>query len=163
FALGMREGNGVSADVLGDAAGFARGDVGLADDVEEAGFTVVDVAHDGDDGGARLEVLGLVFHVELDLLDGRVNDAAAAFAFFDFETETVERADFLGDCFVDGLVDGGENAHLHQVANDDERFLLHLFGEVANDDGRFDGDDLGIGGQRNFGTAGFLGRGTFLL
>ena len=29
FAFGMREGNGVGADVLRDAAGFARRDVGL--------------------------------------------------------------------------------------------------------------------------------------
>ena len=36
LALGMREGNGVGADVLGDAAGFAGGDVGLADHVEQA-------------------------------------------------------------------------------------------------------------------------------
>ena len=31
LALGMREGNGVGADVLGDAAGFARGDVRLCE------------------------------------------------------------------------------------------------------------------------------------
>ena len=49
LALGVREGNGVGADVLGDAAGFAGGDVGLADHVEQRGLAVVDVAHDRDD------------------------------------------------------------------------------------------------------------------
>jgi hypothetical protein len=43
----------IGADVLGDAAGFARHDVGLADRVEQRGLAVVDVAHDGDDRRAR--------------------------------------------------------------------------------------------------------------
>ena len=43
----------VGADVLRDAAGLARGDVGLADRVEQRGLAVVDVAHDRDDRGAR--------------------------------------------------------------------------------------------------------------
>ena len=45
----MREGNRVGADVLRDAAGFAGGDIGFADDVEQRGFAMVNVAHDGDD------------------------------------------------------------------------------------------------------------------
>ena len=53
FALGVREGNRVGADVLRDAAGFAGGDVGFADDVEQRGLAVVNVAHDGDDRRAR--------------------------------------------------------------------------------------------------------------
>ena len=39
----------VGADVLGDATGLARADVGLTDRVEQAGLAVVDVTHDGDD------------------------------------------------------------------------------------------------------------------
>ena len=39
----------VSPDVLGNAAGFVAGDIGLTDGVEKARFTVVDVTHDGDD------------------------------------------------------------------------------------------------------------------
>ena len=38
----------VGADVLGDAAGLAGGDLGLADRVEQRGLAVVDVAHDRD-------------------------------------------------------------------------------------------------------------------
>ena len=38
----------VGADVLGDAAGLARGHLGLADGVEQRGLAVVDVAHDRD-------------------------------------------------------------------------------------------------------------------
>ena len=51
----------VGADVLRDAAGFAAGDVGLADGVEQRSLAVIDVAHDGDDGRAGdFELVGVV-------------------------------------------------------------------------------------------------------
>ena len=59
----------VRTDVLGDATGFACDDVRVADGVEQAGLTVVDVTHDGDDGRTDLEVfVGLVLEllVEVD-------------------------------------------------------------------------------------------------
>ena len=43
------------ADVLGDAAALAGRDLGRAEGVEQAGLAVVDVTHDRDDRGARLE------------------------------------------------------------------------------------------------------------
>jgi hypothetical protein len=43
----------VRADVLRDAARFARCDLGAADVVEQRGLAVVDVTHDGDDRRAR--------------------------------------------------------------------------------------------------------------
>ena len=48
----------VGTDVLGDAAGLAATDVGLADRVQQSGLTVVDVTHHGDHRRAVLEVLG---------------------------------------------------------------------------------------------------------
>ena len=45
----------VGADVLGDAAGFARRDARLADRVHQRGLAVVDVAHEGHDRRAQLE------------------------------------------------------------------------------------------------------------
>ena len=64
MARGIQEGdraavdlNGVGADVLGDAAGLAGDDVGVADVVEQRGLAVVDVAHDHHDRGARLQIL----------------------------------------------------------------------------------------------------------
>ena len=47
----------VGADVLRDAAGLARGHVGLADRVQQRRLAVVDVTHDRDHRRARLEVL----------------------------------------------------------------------------------------------------------
>ena len=67
FAFGMRHGNRVGADVLRDAAGLARRDVGLADDVEQRGFAVVNMAHDGDNRRAGFDCSGLSSNVELNL------------------------------------------------------------------------------------------------
>jgi hypothetical protein len=37
----------VSADALGDPAGFSLGHIGVADGIEQSGFAVIHVAHDG--------------------------------------------------------------------------------------------------------------------
>ena len=139
----MRHGNRVGADVLRDAAGLARRDIRFADDVEQRGFAVVHVAHDGHDRRARLEMFRLVVDVEFDFFLDRVDDAFALRPLFHFKLEAVFRAKLLGDFFVNRLVDGGENAQLDQIADDDERLLLELLGEFADDDRRLDDDDLG--------------------
>ena len=64
------------ADVLGDPAALAGGDLGRPDGVEQARLAVVDVAHDGHDRGARLEQRRIVL-LEEDLL-GRLGDLAVA-------------------------------------------------------------------------------------
>ena len=43
----------IGADVLRDAAGLARLDIGVADRVEKRGLAVIDMAHDGDDRRSR--------------------------------------------------------------------------------------------------------------
>ena len=58
------------ADVLGDAAALAGRDLGRPDRVEEARLAVVDVAHHGDDRGARLKVSRVVL-LEEDFLRRR--------------------------------------------------------------------------------------------
>ena len=65
----------VGADVLGDAAGLARGHLGLADRVEQRGLAVVDVAHDRDDRRALDErVVGVLEdRLGVDVV-GRVDD-----------------------------------------------------------------------------------------
>ena len=47
----------VGTDVLGDATGLARDDVGLADCIKELRLAVVDVAHDGHHRRPRREIL----------------------------------------------------------------------------------------------------------
>ena len=51
----------VGTDVLGDPPGFAGGDAGFADRIEQAGFAMVDVAHHGDHGWATDQVGEVAF------------------------------------------------------------------------------------------------------
>jgi hypothetical protein len=160
FALRVRHGNGVGADVLRDAAGLARRDVRFADDVEQRGFAMIHVAHDGHDRRARLEVFQLVVNVEFDFFLDRVDNAFALRPLFNFKLEAVFCAKLLGDFFVNRLIDGGENTELDQIADDDERLLLELLGKLADDDRRLDDDDCGGVRQVDLGACrrGGLGR-----
>ena len=78
--LAVGERHAVGADMLRDAAGLAAGHVGLAQRVEQRGLAVIDMAHDRDDRGARLQHVGLVglaTHADLDI---GLGDAAHAVA-----------------------------------------------------------------------------------
>ena len=146
----LRHGNRVSADVLGDAAGLASGDVRLADHVEQRRFAVINMTHDGHDRRARFEFLRLVFDIKLNFFLDRVDDARAAFAFFDFKTETVFCAKLLRDFFVNRLVYRGENTQPHQIGNNFERLLFQLRGEFAHDNRRLDDNDFASRGRDKF-------------
>ena len=78
--LAVGERHAVGADMLRDAAGLAAGDVGLAQRVEQRGLAVVDMAHDRDDRGARLQHVGLVGLAAQADLDIGLGDAAHAVA-----------------------------------------------------------------------------------
>ena len=129
----------VGADVLGDAAGLAGRHLGLADGVEQAGLAVVDVAHDGDDRAARLEVLGVVLDHLLDglLLVGRVHDLDLA-----VEVVAEDRDRLVGEALRDGRhlavaheglddVGGRDAERLRQVL--DRRAGRHLHGSAGGD------------------------------
>jgi len=144
----MRHGNGVCADVLCDATGLTGSDVSLANDVQERRLTVVHVAHDGDDGRSKFELVRLVLVFSFNLFNRGVNLALALGALLNLELEAVLGAELDGDGLVHRLVDVGEDAHLHQIGNELEGFALHLIREIADDDGRLHRDDLRVGGQR---------------
>ena len=97
----------VGADVLGDAAGLARGDLGLADRVEQRGLAVVDVAHDRDHrrpvGELLVGVLELGF---LGLLVGGGDDLDLAVVLVG------DRRDRL---VGEGLGEGRHLPHRHQL------------------------------------------------
>ena len=103
----------VGTDVLGDAAGFASGDVGGADGVEQRGLAVIDVAHDGDDGRTHdLDEAGGVLE---EAFDGFVLDLL-----FDGDDCGVS-AELAGDgsltsSRVERLVDGDHDAAMSRVA-----------------------------------------------
>ncbi len=133
--------NFVGADVLGDAAGFAAGNVGGANGIEERGFAVIDVAHDGDDGrtgngfDAFLAGLGGFGGVFRGLL----------FEGDDFGVGSEEARHFAGEFGVESLIDGGEDAAHDEAGDDIFGANAEFFGEIFNRDALGDGDVFGDG------------------
>ena len=140
-ARGIEEGDGlavdfdgVSADVLRDAAGLAGRDLRVADIVEQGRLAVVDVAHDDHDRRTGDELVGgILMIVEQTLLDGDddlVLDLAAKLSGDEFRRVK-----------VDGLVDRGHDAVFEQALDDLGRRLLHAGGQLADGDLIGDLDD----------------------
>ena len=127
--LAAPQADAVGADMLRDAAGFAAGDIGLAQRVEQRGLAVVDMAHDGDHRRARLERLGQVLLAAQPDLDIGLGDAPQAVS------ELGD--DQLGGVGVDDLVDRRHHAHAHQRFDDVGGAFGHAVGQFL------DGDRLG--------------------
>ena len=125
--LAIRRLHLVGADVLGDAAGFARDDAGLPDRIQKRGFAVVDVAHDRDDRRARQQgVVGILHGVD-DLLDVGIGHADSLVAeFLDHQ---------FGGVGVDGLVHRDHHAHLHERLDHVGRAFGHPVGKFRDHDG----------------------------
>ena len=107
------------------AATFVRADV-----VEQRGLAVVDVAHDGDHGRTRLFVLGhvLALQVFFDLVAlEHLGDVAHL---LDHQRRGVA---------IDGLVDGGHDAHVHHGLDDFGGLDGHLLRDFLRRDGLADG------------------------
>ena len=120
--------NVVCADVLGNAARFALNHFGAADVVEQRGFTVVDVAHHGNDGrtgqGFRFDEL-LTFVQEGFRVVGSGGFANVA-EFFHHNQ---------GGILVYGLVDGDHHAHFHQGFDHFHAFDGHFVCQIGDSDG----------------------------
>ena len=119
----------IGTDMLGDAAGLARHHICVADSVEQRRLAVIDVAHDGDDRRARLQVLGLVLDVEQAFLNVGFRNTAHRVAEF--------RRDQLGGIRVKHVAGLHHLALLHEILDDVHRALGHAVGEFL------DGDRLG--------------------
>ena len=129
----VREGHLIGADMLGDAAGLARHDVGAADRVEQRGLAVVDVAHDRHHRRAWLKRLGRID------VGGRVNIDVAVADALDVVAELGHQQ--LGGVLVDGLGESHRHAHLEQRLDEVGAALGHAVGEVLDGD-RFGHDDV---------------------
>ena len=153
----MRESDGVSTDVLGDAAGFTGSDVGFADHIEQRRFAVVNVTHDGDDGRTRLELFRLIVEINFNFLFDPVNCAFTLSAFLNLKLYPVLRTHLDCDLLVNRLIHIGEDASFHEVSDDLERLLLECLSKFANNNRRLDYDDLCIGGQTKSWRCGLCG------
>ena len=120
--------NVICADVLGNAARFALNHFGTADVVKQRGFTVVDVAHHGNDGrtgqGFRFDEL-LTFVQEGFRVVGSGGFADVA-EFFHHNQ---------GGILVYGLVDGDHHAHFHQGFDHFHAFDGHFVCQIGDSDG----------------------------
>lgn len=121
----------VGTDVLGDATGLARDDVRLADGIEEAGLTVVDVTHDGDDRRTRHEVfLAALVLAELDV------EALEELAVLFLRADDLNRVVHLvGQHFQrlvgDGLGGRDHFAEVHHHGDERRRVGVDLLREVG--------------------------------
>ena len=140
-ARGIEEGdglavnfNGIRADVLRDAAGFAGRDLRVADIVKQARLAVVDVAHDDHDRRTGDQLVGSVLMVVKQTLLNGDNDLVLDLA-----------AELGRDEFrrvkVDGLVDRGHDAVFEQALDDLGHRLFHAGGQLADGDLVGDLDD----------------------
>ena len=111
-----------STDVLGDAAGLAFGNAGVADSVKQRGLAVVYVAHDGNHGRARLQVfLGVVVN-NRELFLGRDNANLAV--------QVV--GDKLYQIVAHGLGKGKRAAQKEQALDNVVGGNIHQLGELGN-------------------------------
>ena len=128
----------VGADVLGDAAGLARGDLGLADRVQQRGLAVVDVAHDRDHRRAVGEVLvGVLELRRLRLLVGGGDDLDLAVVLVGDRPDRV-----VGE----GLGEGRHLPHRHQLLDHLGAAEAEQLGDLAHGRAGVDLGRLGLGG-----------------
>ncbi|MND75857.1 hypothetical protein D3C80_674900 [compost metagenome] len=128
-ALAVFQTHLIGADVLGDAAGFARGHIRGAQGVQQAGLAVVDVAHDGHDRRTRrggVLVVGLGDKAGFDV---------------GFRHALDRHAELFGHQFggvgVDHVVDLHHHALTHQELDDVDAADGHPVGQLLH------GDDVG--------------------
>jgi len=140
----------VGADMLRDAPVLARGDMRLADVVQQRGFAMVHVAHEGHDRRTRHQIaqrvhsaLRLRFRLERRGRRGRL--------LFVFEHKAMLFGDYFGDLELDLHADGGEDVQAHQFGDEHVGLDTEHLGEILHHHVPFDGDDLaGSGFGRRF-------------
>ena len=134
--------------MLRDAAELAAGHIGAADSVQQRGLAMVDVAHDGDNGRARLQHAGIIFH------DGQASCRCCSgsgsnlllflglgvVSLADLEAQI--RGDNGRRIKVDDLVDRRHDAVLHQLFDDFHRADAEHLGQVL--DGELMRDENGF-------------------
>ncbi len=112
--------------MLGDAAGLAGRDFGRANGVEQRRLAVIDVAHDGDDRRARLQVGRIVRRIEHALFDVGFGNAPHGVAEF--------FGDELRGIGVDRVGDLRHVTLLHEDADHVDAALGHAVGQFLNGD-----------------------------
>ena len=113
----------IGADVLGDPARFSFRDLRLANGVQQGRLPVIDMPHDGHHGGSgdrrRLDLRSFLYQKFLGRPFRRhLNPHAERFR---------QQTSGLGG---DGLIEGHEHVHLHELLDHVGRLLSHRLGEI---------------------------------
>ena len=161
-ARGVNEGDGafdafvhgvnlVRTDVLRDSTGFASDNICLADAVEKARLSMVDVSHDGNDGGTNLKIfVCLVFQL---LLEVDVEGFEKLFVFLFGADNLNLEAELLAQNEERSLIEGlGCRCHLTEVEKDGNQVAgagVNLVGEVRNRGAATQTDDCRAVATRN--------------
>ena len=117
--------DGISANVLGDAASLAGYHVGLPHSVQQAGLAVVHVAPHHHHGTPGLELLGGVHMIVNESLFNGNGDLPLDLA-------AQLRGHVFGGVKVNGLVDGGHDAVAQEGLDDLRRRLFHAAGQLCH-------------------------------
>src|SRR6266851_3600635 len=113
--------------MLGNAAGLAGNDIGMAQRIQKRGLAVIDVAHHGHHGRARLDIGRIVDDIEQAFLDVRRGDA--------LDGVTKLLGDQLRGIGIDHVGDLVHRALFHQQPDHVDRAFGHAVGEFLDIDG----------------------------
>ena len=116
----------IGADVLGDPAALATGDIGRTQGVQQRGLAVVDVAHDRHDRRTREQVIVDILFADEPFLDVGFRNPAHGVAKFG-------RHQF-GGVVVDDVVDLEHHALTHQELDDLNAAGRHPVGQFGHGD-----------------------------
>ncbi len=120
----------VGADVLGDAAGLGLADVGLADGVQQPGFPVVDVTHDGHDRRTHLQILFGALVLAVGQVEGLQQLTVFVLRADDLDVVVHFAAEQLERLVADRLGGGDHLPEVEQRLHQRGRVGVDLLGEI---------------------------------
>ena len=121
-----RQFNGIGADMLGNAASLTRRDVSMAQRIEQTGFAMVDMAHDGHNRRTRQQRgVGIFLAFQAHFHVGIGNPAGLVAKLGDHQ---------LGGVGVNHLRDVRHHAHLHQGTHHLVAARGHTVGQFLHGD-----------------------------
>ncbi|MNZ67818.1 hypothetical protein D3C78_860740 [compost metagenome] len=121
----------VGTDVLGNTTGFASGNLGTTDVVEQRGLTMVNVTHDGNDRRTRFDFTFELQRFGQGVFQGGIADQGHFVAQF--------FGDQLSGFLVEHLVDGDRGTQLEHELDHFSGLDRHLLGQFRDGDGLADG------------------------
>ena len=123
----------IATDMLGNPASLALSDIGTAQSIKQAGFAVIDMAHDRNHRRARFQRLFWIVISGGDNINVAFRDASDIVAkLFDQQFSCIS---------INRLIDGDHHIEIEQRLHQISALFAHPFGQLLNGD-RFRHDDI---------------------